>query len=124
LEGTVADAWPSNVPLDIGVRPVRDGVTLVTVAGEIDIATAPRLRVVLAPLSTDESVRLLVCDLSRVTFLSCGGMSTLFQAHHVTARRGARLRVVATEHAVRRPLAVTGLLAELAVTTDLGTALA
>src|SRR5262245_55676918 len=118
----MADAWPHNVPLEIGVRPVRDGVALVTAAGEIDIATAPSLRTVLAPLAADRTIRLLVCDLSRITFFGCSGVTVLLDTAATLIARGARIRLVAT-HPVRRPLEVIELLDVLPVSPDVRSAL-
>jgi anti-sigma B factor antagonist len=119
----VADAWPNNALLDIGVRPVGDGVTVVTVSGEVDMATAPSLRAALIPRAQDRAVRLLVCDLSGVSFFGCSGVTTLLDAHAAVQARGGALRVVARAHAVLRPLAVTGLLNVLPVSSDLSSAL-
>ena len=123
LEAPLADAWPFDVPIEVGVRPVRDGVALVTVAGEVDIATVPSLRARLAPLAADPVVRLLVCDLSRVTFFGCRGASMLLEFQATLVARGARLRVVANSNVVLRPLAVTGLLDVLSVSPDVRSAL-
>jgi anti-anti-sigma factor len=119
----LADAWPFNVPIEVGVRPVRDGVALATVVGEIDIATVPFLRLRLAPRAADPTVRLLVCDLSRVTFFGCSGASALLDLQDELIARGARLRVVADHNVVLRPLTVTGLLDVLAVSPDVPSAL-
>jgi anti-sigma B factor antagonist len=114
----MADAWPYSTPLSVGVRPARNGVALVTVAGEVDIATVESLRVVLSPLASDEAVHTVVCDLSRVTFLGAIAVSALLDARRALARRAARLRLVATSHAVLRPLSVLNLLDVLPVSED------
>jgi anti-sigma B factor antagonist len=119
----MADAWPYNAPLTVGVRPVWDGVALVTVAGELDLATVQTLRGVLSPLTSDESVRLVVCDLSRITFFGCIAASALLDARATLAGRGARLRLVTTAYAVLRPLEVLDLLDLLPVSPDVPSAL-
>lgn len=123
VEAPLADAWPFNVPIEVGVRPVRDSVALATVAGEVDIATVPTLHVRLTPLAADPAVRLLVCDLSRVTFFGCSGASALLDLQAVLVAHGARLRVVADHNVVLRTLTVTGLLEVLAVRPDVPSAL-
>jgi anti-sigma B factor antagonist len=123
VEAPLADAWPFHVPLEVGIRPVRDGVALATVAGEIDIATVPSLHVRLTPLTSDPAVRLLVCDLSRVTFFGCSGASALLDLQAALVVRGARLQVVANSNVVLRPLSVTGLLDVLTVSPDIPGAL-
>jgi anti-sigma B factor antagonist len=112
-------AWP----FDVRVRPVRDGVAIVSVVGEIDLATVPILHKALAPVASDPAVRLLVCDLSSVAFFGCSGVSVLLDTRAVLVARGARLRLVADTHAVLRPLGVTGLLGVLPVSPTLPSAL-
>jgi anti-sigma B factor antagonist len=118
----LADAWPYHTPLSVGARPVSDGVALVTVAGEVDIATVESLRVVLSPLASDETVHTVVCDLSQVTFLGGIAVSALLDARRALAERAARLRLVATSHAVLRPLSVLNLLDVLPVSEDVQSA--
>jgi anti-anti-sigma factor len=120
----MVDVWPFDVPFDVRVRPLGKGVVLVSVAGEIDIATVGKLRVVLTPLSSDPRVRLLVCDLSEVSFFGCSGVSVLLGARTTLSARGARLRVVATRNVVLRPLTVMGLMGDLPVSPDVRSALA
>lgn len=112
-------AWP----FDVRVRPVQDGVVIVSVSGEVDLATVPTLHKALAPVAGDPSVRLLVCDMSKVAFFGCSGVSVLLDTRAVLATRGARLRLVADSHAVLRPLAVTGLLGVLPVSPTVRSAL-
>jgi len=114
----------SDGPLDTHTRRLPGGVVVVSVAGEIDMANVVTLRAELAPHLTDTKVRLLVCDLSEVTFLSCSGLSVLLDARTALAARDAGTRVVAGDPAVLRTLTVTGLLRALSVTSDVATALA
>lgn len=109
--------------LDIAVRPVRDGVVLVTVAGEVDMLTVFSLRVALGPPAADPAIRVLVCDLSRVSFFGCSGVTALLDTRAVMAKRDASLRLVAQGHAVLRPLTITGLRDVLPVSPDTRSAL-
>jgi anti-anti-sigma factor len=113
-------------PTDFTVRsrPAADGVVVVSVTGEIDLANADELRAAFAPSLADPAVRLVVCDLSRVTFLACSGLSALLDVRQALARRDARIRVVAQNPAVIRPITVTGLRDTLPVSKDFATALA
>lgn len=110
-------------PLHIRHLSTIDGVAVVAATGEIDLANVLEFREALRPIVADPALTLLVCDLSRVTFVSCAGLSALLDVKAVLAARGARLRVVAGGPAVLRPLAVTGLLDLLPVSPDLATAL-
>jgi anti-sigma B factor antagonist len=105
-------------------RPEANGVVVVSVAGEVDLANADELRAAFAPCLADPAVRLVVCDLSRVTFLACSGLSALLDAQRTLALRDARIRVVAQNPAVIRPITVTGLSDTLPVSHDFTTALA
>lgn len=82
----------------------QDGVPVVAVAGEVDIATAPLLR---AELTTQlaQSPVVLVVDLREVTFFDSSGIGALLAAHH----RAADLRVVADRPAVLRTLHFSGM---------------
>jgi len=115
----MAGSWS----LDVRIRPVRDDVSLVSVTGEVDIATAPTWRSALAPVLADPTLRLLVCDLSGLSFLGAAGVSVLLDTHATLAARGAELHVVAETRVVLRPLAVTGLLNLLPVSPDVQSAL-
>lgn len=107
----------------VRVRPVRNGIALVTVDGEIDIATVSSLRATLSPLVSDPTVRVLVADLCKVTFLSCIGVSLLLETRAALLTRDARLRVVTSSNIVLRPLAILGLLETLEVSYDVWSAM-
>jgi anti-anti-sigma factor len=84
-----------------------DGVVL-SVFGEIDMATAPRLTdQINAALST--TPRLLVIDLTKVTFLSSAGLSALASGQQQAAAQSTRFRVAAAGLATSRPIQLTGL---------------
>ncbi|MFD8494537.1 STAS domain-containing protein [Amycolatopsis sp. NPDC059657] len=93
------------------------GVTVVTVVGEVDTSTMPRLADVLGDASavTDR----VILDLSRVGFLSCSALRVL----HQTQER-ISLVVVAAGRVIPRTLAVTGMDGLLEVYPDLATAIA
>ena len=119
----MADVWPLSGSLNIGTRPVREGAYLVTVAGEVDMLTAGSLRRTMAPLAADPTVRVLVCDLSRVSFFGCAGVTALLDTREAMLEHGASLRLVAQAYVVLRPLALTGLLEVLPVSADVRSAL-
>ena len=79
--------------------------TLVTVAGDIDIASAPSLRCHL--LSVPESSTVL--DLSGVQLLSAAGLTELVDLRDRLTRADARLALAAAPRLVRRVLGITGL---------------
>ncbi|GAA4658555.1 MULTISPECIES: STAS domain-containing protein [Amycolatopsis] len=94
--------------LDVEWARRRDRVEL-TVAGEIDMATAPRLRDAIAAARTGTGIRSVRVDLSLVDFLDSSGLAVLAEAHSACAEDGQRMEVVCANQAVRRPLRITGL---------------
>ena len=95
-----------------------DGVVVVAAKGEIDLANRDALAAALTPTTADPAVRLLVCDLSAVTFLACSGLSVLLDAKAELSARGAALRVVTADPTVLRMLDATGQRAALDVRTE------
>jgi anti-sigma B factor antagonist len=88
--------------------PHGDGALVVHVVGEIDTLTAPILR---AQLDDHlPAVKLLVLDLSQVTFLGSAGLAVLVAAKDDADRRGHTLRLVPGSRIVTRALEATGLL--------------
>ncbi|MGY1763679.1 STAS domain-containing protein [Geodermatophilus sp. SYSU D00779] len=87
----------------------RPGRVVVEVIGEVDAYTAPALDVCLHSQARQRGVRVLVVDLSRVTFIGAAGVTVLAQADRRCRMRGARL-VVRTggRRRVLRPLQLTG----------------
>jgi len=92
--------------LAIGVRR-GPGHVLVTVAGEVDIATVPRLREQLFALAADG--RPLIADLDRVSFIDAAGLGVLAGTAGRAAAHGASLHVVCARDRTRRLFRLTGL---------------
>lgn len=88
-------------------RPAA-GVAVLSVRGEIDALTADALERGLDELLAGADDRLVI-DLSEVSFLASIGLAALIHAARRLTDRGLRLRLVATNRAVRRPLELTGL---------------
>ena len=78
--------------------------TVVTVGGEVDMATAPQLDHYLCAL-VDRDV---VVDLSGVAFLDSSGVSALVNVLQAFEARGRTLRVVGERDNVRTVFEVTG----------------
>ncbi|GAA4533807.1 STAS domain-containing protein [Amycolatopsis samaneae] len=79
-----------------------EDTAVLTVAGDVDVATADRLRAAL--LRCDARCAGLVVDLCHVDFLGGAGVRALLRA----GERNPEAVVVASGHAARRALAVTG----------------
>ncbi|TYP82907.1 STAS domain-containing protein [Blastococcus xanthinilyticus] len=80
----------------------------VTVTGEVDCTSAPELRTLLDQLIAAAPAEIVV-DLTGVTFLDSAGLCVLAATHRQAVAGGGRLRVLAANRAVVRPLQITGL---------------
>lgn len=83
-----------------------EGRTVVTVRGELDLATADRLWVELEPLLLPRN--LVVLDGSGISFLDSSGLRVLLQAGKRASTDGAIFRLVAPQAAVQRVLELAG----------------
>ena len=108
---------------DLGVEISRPapGVAALSVRGEIDSLTTPRLESALNELLAEPADRY-VLDLTEVSFLASSGLAVLIRTAQVTEERGLRLRLVLATRAVRRPLQITGSDQLFDLFDDLGTA--
>jgi anti-sigma B factor antagonist len=89
-----------------------------SVAGEIDLYTAPRLHgELIAVLTGDTPVRLVI-DMSGVEFCDSTGMNVLLAAHRRAHEQGGDLELAAPRAGVRKILQVTGLETVFAVIDD------
>ena len=92
-----------DVPLEVAVER-HDGTTVLTVSGELDMMTAPKLRECLA--GTDGTV---VVDLLSVSFLDSSGIAALVDARKRLTDTGGNLLLRKPEGIVRRALEIIGL---------------
>jgi anti-anti-sigma factor len=87
---------------------------VVTVSGEIDIATGPRLREKLLGAMRRHGARLAL-DLSGVTFMNCAGVSVLLAARRQARLEGGWVGVLRASRRARKVLMLTGLHREFAL---------
>jgi anti-sigma B factor antagonist len=124
--GDIAAQRPPREQL-MNLRSVdRDATVLVVVDGAVDGLTAPRLRVALAEAFDRLDGRILVLNLSEVTFLGSPGLRALFDsATEAVRHRGHRPLRVVVDHSrpVIRPIEIVGLDNVLALYHEVGEAL-
>ena len=95
--------------MGLDVRYERDGETVVlTLHGELDMQTVPRLRARLADALQEPGGAVLV-DLTDVVFIDSTGLAALLNALRRLTRAGRRMLLVAGEGPVRRMLQLTRL---------------
>jgi anti-sigma B factor antagonist len=86
----------------------RDGCTVVSVRGEVDLATAPTLKNRLLDLVTS-GVTEIVVDLSATEFLDSTGLGAVVAAYKRVRAHDGHLKLVATSARVRRVFEITNL---------------
>lgn len=101
----------------------RDGWVIVRVAGDLDLATAPRLRAAVVDAVSQGNARV-VLDLERVDFVDSLGVGVLVGAVRRTRTNGGDLLLVSTRAHLQRLFELTGLAAGLPLFPDVDSALA
>lgn len=84
-------------------------LTTITLAGDLDPATAPLLEGAIATAVGDDSVQRVVLDLSELSFLDSSGLRVFVTAREGLAKRGAELALRDPSDNTRRLLDITGL---------------
>jgi anti-sigma B factor antagonist len=104
----LAARYGRHVELKVSSR-FHDDHTIVTICGEIDLYTAPRLHSELARLLAEGLPARIVIDMSGVEFCDSTGMNVLLSCLRRARERGGDLEIAAPKPAVRKILQVTGL---------------
>lgn len=84
-----------------------EGVVLLDLAGEFDLAVSERFHA-LIDAAVAERPRLVVADISEVSFMDSTMLRELLRAHRALEDEGARLVVAAAQPPVQRLLELTG----------------
>jgi anti-sigma B factor antagonist len=97
---------------------IFNGVPVVAVRGELDIATSPQVRELLADVAKDEDLPLII-DLSRCDFIDSTGLAALLHGAKPAQNGETRVAIVSPEGDVRRMLELTAIDQSIPVFEDL-----
>ena len=105
----------SGTPLDVHVERSSNGVSIVAIAGELDLNTIPRME---GPLheQLDQRAAVLV-DLSSLRFIDSSGIGVLIQASRRANGRPMKV-LIGQDTQVERVFRIAGIGQVLAVFTD------
>lgn len=88
-------------------RTTTDGALVISVDGELDVYTAPRLHDALIEASA-QGHRVMVVDLSRVEFIDSSGLGVLVGSKKQLAAEAGRLSLVITSPNLAKIFRITG----------------
>jgi anti-sigma B factor antagonist len=86
----------------------HDGVAVLTLRGEIDVYTAPRMRQAIVDLVDAGSLNIVV-DMGMVDFLDSTGLGVLVEGLKRVRTRGGNLSLVVTQDKIVKIFDITGL---------------
>lgn len=92
------------------METILEGNVLVChLSGEIDLATAPRLRDELEAVLTDPAVAGLVLEVSRVSFIDSSGLGVILGRYRQLHSQDRLMAIAGAQPGVRRILQMAGL---------------
>lgn len=93
---------------DLTIHLARhEGTARLTLAGDLDVGSVPRLRAALQE-AVDDGPEVIELDLGGVDFVDSTGLGVLIGAHRRAGETGGRLVAVAVSPALQRVLELTG----------------
>lgn len=92
---------------DVEIRS-EDGVVVISVRGELDLASSPGLEQALEDLDTS-TTKTLIVDLRELEFMDSTGLSVLVGAQRQALENGQQFALVRGSHQVQRLLNLTGI---------------
>jgi anti-sigma B factor antagonist len=96
------------IEFSIEDRQVGGKAHVVTVAGEVDLFTAPEFKQrVMSPIAA--GIEHVIVDLTRTTFIDSSSLGVLIGAHRRLKARGGRLVVACDSDAIVKTFRITGL---------------
>jgi anti-anti-sigma factor len=100
------DPYDGPPVFGVEVLPAPDGILLLGLEGELDVATTPRFRSEVRK-GLEAGVRAIVLDMEEVSFMDSSMLKELLRSHAEIAPGGGVLVLVAPQAAVRRLLDLT-----------------
>jgi anti-sigma B factor antagonist len=100
--------WFASTQFQAVTELVRPDVLLIRVCGDLDLDSSDAIAARLAT-ELEDPLRLVLVELSGVTFCSSAGLNAVLLAAREAAARSIDLYLVGAGRVVRRPLDVTGL---------------
>jgi anti-sigma B factor antagonist len=113
-------AFPADI-VDLQVAEHGPDARVVTVTGEVDALTAPRLADVLTAQLA--AARLVVVNLNGVQFMASAGLRVLFEMNELATQEDRYLRLVSNSPTVNLVLDTTGLREQFTVADNVPDAL-
>lgn len=92
---------------EVSIDEHADSYSVVTVRGEVDLHTAPKVEYAI-DRGSEGGVGAVVVDMGGVAFMDSTALSTLMRAKEALEKKGATLRLTAPSKAVERIFSVTG----------------
>ena len=106
----------------IADRRIGEDTHVVSVAGEIDLFTAPDFKQhVATPIDT--GVSHVIVDLTQTTFIDSSSLGVLIGAHRRLKLRGGSLTIVCDNEAITKTFRITGLDGVFSLVPKIGDAL-
>jgi anti-sigma B factor antagonist len=110
--------------MDLGLEvTAHDGVPVLVVRGEVDVATAPRFRQAIVELAAEGSTSAIV-DLEGVDFLDSTGLGVLVSGLKRFRTMGGDLLIICTQRRILRVFEITRLDRAFSVFASRGEAVA
>jgi anti-sigma B factor antagonist len=117
LDQTMPGSLPTQNEFNVEVT-FEERATVVTVTGELDLATTPALEAELERTSSGPEV--VILDLRGVSFMDSTGLSLLVKAQRRAEDSGQRLAIVRGGAQVQRLLSLTGVAERLILIDEPG----
>lgn len=93
---------------EVSIDEHADSYSVVSVRGEVDLHTAPKVRYAIDRASEKNGVSAVVVDLRGTTFMDSTSLSTFMHSREELEERGISLRLTAPSEAVERIFRITG----------------